>query len=39
MNSPIKYPGGKNNELNVILPNFPKKVNRFFEPFVGGGAV
>ena len=39
MNSPIKYPGGKNNELNVILPNFPKKMNRFFEPFVGGGAV
>lgn len=39
MNSPIKYPGGKNKELNVIIPNLPKKIDRFFEPFVGGGAV
>lgn len=39
MNSPIKYPGGKNKELNVIIPNLPNKIERFFEPFVGGGAV
>ena len=39
MNSPLKYPGGKNKELNYIIPNLPKQIDRFFEPFVGGGAV
>lgn len=39
MNSPLKYPGGKNKELNFIIPNLPKQIDRFFEPFVGGGAV
>lgn len=34
----VKWPGGKEKELKYILPNAPK-FNRFFEPFVGGGAV
>ena len=35
----IKYPGGKEKELNEILPRIPKTINRYFEPFIGGGAV
>ncbi|MDO9127000.1 MAG: DNA adenine methylase [Parvibaculum sp.] len=35
----LKYPGGKDNELKYILPALPKKADRFFEPFLGGGAV
>lgn len=35
----LKYPGGKDKELKYILPNLPAKTERFFEPFVGGGAV
>ena len=34
----LKYPGGKSRELKYILPVVPKTINRFFEPFVGGGA-
>ena len=34
----IKYPGGKSRELKYILPLMPQKINRYFEPFVGGGA-
>lgn len=38
--SPIlKYPGGKEKELRYILPNLPKGCQRYYEPFVGGGAV
>lgn len=35
----IKWPGGKQEELKVIIPNMPSKFNRYIEPFVGGGAV
>lgn len=35
----IKYPGGKEKELNYIIPALPQNMNRYFEPFVGGGAV
>ena len=34
----IKWAGGKEKELNHILPNIPS-FNRYFEPFVGGGSV
>lgn len=34
----IKWPGGKEKELKHILPNVPT-FSRYFEPFVGGGAV
>jgi DNA adenine methylase len=38
--SPIlKWPGGKERELKYILPNLPNTINRYYEPFVGGGAV
>lgn len=38
--SPIlKYPGGKEKELKYILPNLPRNCKRYYEPFVGGGAV
>lgn len=35
----IKYPGGKQNELGEILSRLPNKINRYFEPFLGGGAL
>lgn len=35
----LKYPGGKEKELKYILPNLPKECRRYYEPFVGGGAV
>lgn len=39
INSIVKYPGGKQRELDYILPNIPQKINNYYEPFVGGGAV
>lgn len=35
----IKWAGGKEKELSIILSNLPKKYNRYIEPFVGGGSV
>lgn len=35
----IKYPGGKSTELKVIKKLYPNKINNYYEPFVGGGAV
>ncbi|MDW2907371.1 DNA adenine methylase [Mesomycoplasma ovipneumoniae] len=35
----IKWPGGKTEELKIILENLAENINRFYEPFVGGGAV
>ncbi|RPI82159.1 MAG: hypothetical protein EHM41_19040 [Chloroflexi bacterium] len=35
----IKWTGGKELELPVILPNLPTSFNHYYEPFVGGGAV
>jgi DNA adenine methylase len=35
----IKWAGGKETELKHILPNLPDSFERYFEPFVGGGAV
>ncbi len=35
----IKWAGGKEKELNIIIPNLPNNINNFFEPFIGGGAV
>ncbi len=38
----IKWPGGKDSELNYLrrnhLDRFPKTIKNFYEPFVGGGA-
>lgn len=35
----IKWAGGKEKELPYINENLPKKIKRYIEPFVGGGAV
>ena len=35
----LKWAGGKTQLLQEILPKFPKKYNKFIEPFFGGGAV
>ncbi len=35
----VKWPGGKRQLLRELLHNMPKKYGRFFEPFVGGGAL
>lgn len=35
----IKWPGGKEKELEFIFQNAPSKINNYYEPFVGGGSV
>lgn len=35
----LKWPGGKSRELKHIIPNLPKFIDNYYEPFVGGGAV
>ena len=39
MNPIIKWAGGKEKELAYIKENVPNKIERYIEPFVGGGAV
>lgn len=35
----LKWAGGKERELKYILPSLPPDIDRYFEPFVGGGSV
>lgn len=35
----VKWAGGKGQLIEQFKPYFPKKINRYFEPFVGSGAV
>ena len=35
----VKYPGGKESELQIIKAYFPPFIKNYYEPFVGGGAV
>ena len=35
----VKWAGGKTQLLEVIESHLPKKFNRYYEPFVGGGAL
>lgn len=35
----IKWAGGKEKELPIIIDNLPEKFARYVEPFVGGGSV
>ena len=37
--SPLFYMGDKYKILPEVSINFPKKINRFIEPFTGGGSV
>ena len=35
----LKWVGGKSQIIDVLLPRFPKVINNYHEPFVGGGSV
>ncbi len=35
----LKYPGGKSSELPIILKHTPNDIQKYIEPFLGGGAV
>lgn len=35
----LKWPGGKRQLLRELIQRMPKQYNRYFEPFVGGGAL
>lgn len=35
----LRYPGGKERELKYILAALPDSIDRYYEPFLGGGAV
>ena len=35
----VKWAGGKKQLLEQFKPLFPEKIERFFDTFVGGGAV
>lgn len=35
----VKWPGGKRALLDTIIPILPSCANRYFEPFLGGGAL
>ncbi|MBN2257934.1 MAG: DNA adenine methylase [Anaerolineaceae bacterium] len=39
LNPVLKWPGGKSGELSLILPHLPATIGRYYEPFLGGGAV
>lgn len=39
LSSFVKWAGGKSKVIEQFTPLFPKTINRYFEPFVGSGAV
>lgn len=39
LKTPLRYPGGKSRAIKYLLPKFPKHVEEYREPFLGGGSV
>ena len=35
----LKWPGGKRRLISQIDPHLPGKIDRYFEPFLGGGSM
>ncbi len=35
----IKWVGGKSQIKDNILSKFPEKINKYYEPFIGGGSI
>ncbi len=35
----MKYPGGKSKEAEMVRRYMPQNINRYIEPFVGGGSI
>ena len=35
----VKWAGGKGHLINQIEQYLPKKIDKYFEPFIGGGAL
>lgn len=35
----LKWVGGKTQIIDVLLSKFPKQINNYYEPFIGGGSV
>ncbi len=35
----LKWVGGKTGIIDIVIQNFPKNINNYYEPFVGGGSV
>ena len=35
----VKWAGGKEHELPIIIQNMPNDINNYIEPFLGGGAL
>ena len=35
----VKWAGGKEHELSIIMENMPNDINNYIEPFLGGGAL
>ena len=35
----VKWAGGKRQLLDKLIAHMPKKFERYYEPFIGGGAL